>query len=62
MNWKNGIEKLIESGVSVKEIAEVSGLAPSTVYDLKNGYSIEPRGMAAVRIHEMIESMERQAA
>ena len=62
MNWKNGIEKLIESGVSVKEIAEASGLAPSTVYDLKNGYSAEPRGMAAVKIHEMIESMERLAA
>ncbi len=39
---------------SVTEIAIESGLSVSGVYDLKNGYTKEPRGMAAVRLHEMI--------
>jgi hypothetical protein len=54
MDWKTEITKLVDDGVSIKEIAEETGLAVSSVYDLRNGYSIEPRGMAAVKLHAMI--------
>lgn len=29
----------------------------SSVYDLKNGHSTEPRGISAVRLHAMIEKL-----
>ena len=54
MDWKNGIADLLAKGRTVKDIAAETGLSVTAVYDLKNGYSIEPRGMAAVRLHEMI--------
>ena len=54
MNWKTGITYLLERGTSVKDIADATGLAVSSVYDLKNGYSNEPRGMAAVTLHKML--------
>lgn len=55
--WKSGVAALIESGLSVTEIADASGLSVSGVYDLKNGYTKEPRGMAAVRINKMIQAL-----
>ena len=54
--WNDGIANLIASGVTVKEIADKTGLAISTVYDLKNGHSSEPRGMAAVELNRMFEA------
>lgn len=54
MDWKTEISKLMDGGVSIKDISEETGLAVSSVYDLKNGYSTEPRGMAAVKLHAMI--------
>ena len=54
MDWKTEIINLIGRGVSVKDISNRTGLAVSSVYDLKNGYSVEPRGMAAVELHALI--------
>lgn len=39
--------------MSIKDIAEAIGLAVSSVYDIKNGYTAEPHGMAAVRLHNL---------
>lgn len=53
MNWKNGIHHLLSVGVSIRSIAEATGLSVSAVYDIKNGYSNEPKGMAAVKMHAL---------
>ena len=37
-----------------------TGLSVSAVYDIKNGYSKEPRGMAAVLLHKMIKKVDRK--
>lgn len=60
MNWSHGIEQLLSSGRSVREISTATGLSVSAVYDIKNGYSKEPRGMAAVLLHKMIKKVDRQ--
>ncbi len=54
MDWKTGIEQLMSRGVSVKDISIRTGLSASSIYDLKNGYSTEPRGMAAVELFALL--------
>jgi hypothetical protein len=61
MDWKNGINELLEQGVSIKDMAEETGLAVSSIYDLKNGYSNEPKGMAAVKLYALIEKLGTSA-
>ena len=58
MNWKNGILHLLSVGVSVRDIADATGLSVSSVYDIKNGYSTEPRGMSAVKLHALLSIHE----
>lgn len=62
MDWATETNNVIKSGISVKEIAADTGLAVSSVYDLKNGYTSEPRGMAAVRLFALIQNTKRCAA
>lgn len=42
--------KRIEKGISVKELARQSGLAPSTLYDLENG-----RQNSSTKLHRVAE-------
>ncbi len=58
MDWKTGIELLMQK-LSAVDIATECGLSVSGVYDLKNGYTKEPRGMAAVNLHAMIAAAEK---
>lgn len=51
--WADRIKEIEASGMSLKAIAMDIGLAISTVSDIKNGRTTEPRGMAAVALHEL---------
>lgn len=50
--WASRIDDLQEgpSGLTLAEIAEQIGVAPSTVGDLKTGRSASPRGEAALKL------------
>lgn len=51
--WAKRIRDLQASGMRQSEIGEACGLAVSTVSDLANERSAEPRGDAAVKLHEL---------
>lgn len=52
-DWAQRIRDLEGAGWSLTRLAGEIGLAVSSVSDLKNGLSKEPRGMAAVKLHEL---------
>ena len=45
----------MDSGVSVRDIAQEIGLALSSVYDLKNDYSKMPSGNAAILLMNLLQ-------
>ncbi|GGA00239.1 hypothetical protein GCM10011408_21420 [Dyella caseinilytica] len=49
--WANRISELQALGMTYAEIAEETGLAPSTIGDLATGRSKSPRGEAALTLH-----------
>lgn len=51
--WPTAVADLERCGFTIKKISEEVGLAISSVSDLKRGASQSPRGMAAVKLHEL---------
>jgi transcriptional regulator with XRE-family HTH domain len=54
-DWSARIKQLEEAGWSLTQIASDVGLSVSSISDLKNGRSDQPRGMAAVKLHALHE-------
>lgn len=52
-DWSDRIKALEDAGWSLTRIGAEVGLSTSSVSDLKRGDSKEPRGMAAVRLHDL---------
>jgi hypothetical protein len=52
IDWSRIISDLLESW-TVQQVADRCGLSASAVYDIGSGRTREPRGMAAVRLHEL---------
>lgn len=50
------------SGYSLTSIAELCGLTLQAVSDIKYRRSIEPKGMAAVKLHKLYSQNKRRAA
>jgi transcriptional regulator with XRE-family HTH domain len=48
--WAHRIRRLEAAGWSLTDLARTLGIAVSTVSDIKNGRTLEPKGMAAVRL------------
>jgi transcriptional regulator with XRE-family HTH domain len=51
--WAKRIRDLQAAGMLQSEIGEACGLAVSTISDLANERSAEPRGEAAIKLHEL---------
>jgi transcriptional regulator with XRE-family HTH domain len=51
--WAERITELEASGMSLTQIANDIGTSQQALSELKQGRSKEPRGMAAVRLHEL---------
>lgn len=52
-DWAIRITELEAAGWTLTDLAKEVGLSTSAVSDLKRGASKSPRGMAAVRLHEL---------
>lgn len=52
MTWAEKV-KLIQGDLTLTELAKRLDVPVSTLNDIKRGASIAPRGMTAVRIHEI---------
>ncbi len=53
INWARVIKDLEDAGLSQGEICDEVGLKPSSLSDIKNGRSAEPRGNAAVKLNDL---------
>lgn len=51
--WAERITELEAAGRSLTQIANDIGTSQQALSELKQGRSKEPRGMAAVRLHEL---------
>jgi hypothetical protein len=51
--WADKIAALETRGWSLTGIGKAIGLSPQALSDIKQGRSTEPRGMAAVRLHNL---------
>lgn len=58
--WQEKIADLEAFGLSLSDIGKQIGLKLSSVSDLKHGASIEPRGMAAVKLYKLHGRVMRQ--
>lgn len=54
--WRQRISDLRETGLTLSEIGQLTGLSTSAVSDIANGHSESPRGDAAVLLHELHRS------
>lgn len=52
IDWSRIISDLLESW-TVQQAADKCGLSASAVYDIGSGRTKEPRGTAAVRLHDL---------
>lgn len=52
-NWSEIIASLIDRKWSLNEIADAIGTPYSTLSDIKQGRTTEPRGMTAVKLHAL---------
>lgn len=55
--WARRIQRMEASGWTLTELANQLGVAVSTLSDIKNGRTIEPKGMAAVRLFQLDEHL-----
>lgn len=53
IDWQKLIQELEALGWTRQELADHSGISYSTLCDLANGRSAEPRGNAAVRLNDL---------
>lgn len=53
LTWQSRIRELQAAGLTLAEIGELTGLSTSSVGDIASGRSTQPRGDAAVALHEL---------
>lgn len=62
-NWQQRITDLEASGHKLAALAKRVGLSVQALSDIKNGRTTEPKGMAAVRLHDLhTKAMRKRAA
>jgi transcriptional regulator with XRE-family HTH domain len=55
-NWASRISDLRSTGLTLAEIGALVGLAPSSVSDIEQERTSEPRGEAAIKLYELHRS------
>ncbi|WP_287995533.1 hypothetical protein [Acidiphilium sp.] len=58
--WQTKILLLLANGWKMREIAAHIGLTTQSLFDLRRGRTIEPKGMAAVLLHNMMVGPPRR--
>jgi len=63
INWQQRITDLEASGHKLAALAKRVGLSAQALSDIKAGRTTEPKGMAAVRLHDLhTKTMRKRAA
>lgn len=52
-DWAQKIRDARAAGATLAQIGEAVGLSPGAVSDIEQGRTAEPRGMAAVKLHDL---------
>ena len=58
--WQSRISDLQASGLTYANIAQLTGMAPSTVGDLASGRTQSPRGNAAVKLDKLHRNLKNK--
>lgn len=59
--WQQRILDLIDSGLTLTEIARLCGIKIQGLHDIKSGKNAQPKGYVAVRLYQL-HSRRRKAA
>lgn len=59
-SWQERVALCESTGLTRKDIAAYCGMAYSTLCDLSAGNTNEPRGYAAVRLHQLSERCRKK--
>lgn len=61
VSWQELI-RACEDHIPRKQLAEDCGIPYSTLSDIANGRTMEPRGVSAIRLHDAYKRLVDQAA
>lgn len=60
--WKEKVNTLKASGMSLVAIGRSVGLSPQAISDIRHDRTTEPSGMAAVRLHALFVKHTRRVS
>lgn len=60
--WSQRVTDIQAKGWSLTKIGQHIGLKPPAMSDIKTGQTIEPKGMAAVKLHKLHRKMCKDLA
>lgn len=53
ITWQQRVNELIDSGLSLTELAGLIGIKPQGLCDLKSGKNAQPKGYVAVKLFRL---------
>jgi len=53
ISWQQRVTDLIDSGLTLTELAGLIGIKPQGLCDLKSGKNSEPKGFVAVKLYKL---------
>lgn len=62
LDWSQCIKALEANGWTLTNLAREVGISVSGLSDIKQGRSSEPRGMVAVKLHDLYAALGDKAA
>lgn len=57
ITWSGIVDAILATGYTMQQLSDETGIRYSTLADIKQGRTTEPRGMAAVRLYKVWESL-----
>jgi len=53
ITWQQRVNELIDSGLRLTDLADLVGIKPQGLCDLKSGKNSEPKGFVAVKLYKL---------
>lgn len=60
--WQQRITDIIDSGLSLTDVARRVGISASGLADIKSGKNTQPRGYVAVKLYQLHIRQSRKSA
>ena len=53
ITWQQRVNELIDSGLRLTDLADLVGIKPQGLHDIKSGKTGEPKGFVAVKLYKL---------